>query len=157
MERAAICATSVAPVTSATRTYVQPPGAGTLRNASSGEYHTSIGEREQALSPRTVFTVLLLVGAVVPLGIAWHFGALGIPRNDDWSYALSAFRLADSGRFDGNGLPSMNLVGQLVLSRPTLWLFGHRFTALQIEVALLGFVGLLAVYDLGTRVLLPRR
>ena len=101
--------------------------------------------------------VLALVGGVLPIALARHFGAWGIPRNDDWSYILTAFRFADSGKLNGNGWASMNLVGQLVLSLPVLWLFGHRIAALQVEVATFGVVGLLAVFDLARQVLSPRR
>ncbi len=94
---------------------------------------------------------------MLPLALAQHFGALGIPRNDDWSFALSAFRFADHGRVSGNGWASMNLVGQLVLSAPVVWLFGHRITALQIEVAVLGVLGLVAVFDLSRRLVTPPR
>ena len=38
--------------------------------------------------------LLAFVGGVVPIAIASHFGVLGIPRNDDWSYLLTAFRFA---------------------------------------------------------------
>jgi len=102
-------------------------------------------------------STLALIGGVVPIAIASHFGALGIPRNDDWAYILSAFRLADSGRINGYGWAGMNLVGQLVLSAPVVWAFGHRIAALQIEVATFGVAGLVALFDLAKRVLSPRR
>jgi hypothetical protein len=91
----------------------------------------------------------VLVGGVVPIVVTWHFGALGIPRNDDWSYALAAFRLADSGELNGNNWVGVHLVGQLVLSLPIGWLFGDRIAALQIAVATIGVFGLIAVFDLG--------
>jgi len=31
----------------------------------------------------TVLLALVFVGGVIPIAFAWHFGALGIPRNDD--------------------------------------------------------------------------
>jgi hypothetical protein len=97
--------------------------------------------------------VLALLGGAVPIAVAAHFGALGIPRNDDWSYVLSAFRFADMGTLKGNGAAGKNLVGQLVLSLPVVWLFGHRIAALQVTVAALGVGGLVAVFDLAKRVL----
>jgi Dolichyl-phosphate-mannose-protein mannosyltransferase len=100
--------------------------------------------------------LLALVGGVVPIAIAWHFGALGIPRNDDWVYALAAFRFADTAKLNGYGSRA-NLVGQLVLSLPVVWLFGHRIAALHVEVAAFGVVGLLALFDLTKQVLSPRR
>ena len=80
--------------------------------------------------------------------IARHFGVFGIPRGDDVAYVLSAFRFADTGKIDGNNWPSMNLVGQLALSAPVVWAFGHRIAALQVEVAAFGVAGLFAVFDL---------
>ena len=100
---------------------------------------------------------IVIVGGVVPVLIARHFGAFGIPRGDDVAYALSAFRLADTGTINGNHWPSMNLVGQLVLSVPVVWLFGHRIAALQVEVAMLGVIGLWAVFDLAKQLVSPRR
>ncbi len=50
----------------------------------------------------------------------------------------------------------MNLVGQLVLL-PVVWLFGHRIAAMQVEVVVLGVVGLLSVFDLAKQLLSPRR
>ncbi|MFI5053952.1 MAG: hypothetical protein ACHQDE_06275, partial [Acidimicrobiia bacterium] len=64
---------------------------------------TVAGQERRPLSPWAALAVLALVGGVVPVALAGHFGALGIPRHDDWSYALAAFRFADRGRFNGNG------------------------------------------------------
>ena len=49
-----------------------------------------------------------------------------------------------AGAINGYGWAGMNLVGQLVLSLPVVWIFGDRIGALQVEVAMLGVVGLLA-------------
>ncbi len=101
--------------------------------------------------------MLAFVGGVVPLALAAHFDSWGIPRNDDWAYVLSAFRLADGGGLDGYGWPSMNLVGQLVAALPAVWIFGHRIAALQVEVAIFGVAGLVALFDLARQLLSPRR
>ncbi len=105
----------------------------------------------------SVVIILVAIGGVFPVALAWHFGALGIPRGDDWAYLLSAFRLADTGKVSGEGWASMNLVGQLALSSPFVWVFGHRIEALQLEVAAVGVVGLFAVFDLAKRLVSPRR
>lgn len=97
------------------------------------------------------------VGGVIPLVIAWRFGALGIPRNDDWSFLLASFRFADGGGIDGNDWALMNLVGQLVLALPFNVVFGNRIAPLQVLVAALGVAGLMAVYDLGLHWLTQRR
>jgi 4-amino-4-deoxy-L-arabinose transferase-like glycosyltransferase len=101
--------------------------------------------------------LIVVVGGLVPVAIAWHFGALGVPKNDDWSYALSAFRFAHSGALNGNNWAAMSLVGQLILAAPIVWVFGYSITALQLEVVILGVVGLLAIFDLAKHVISPKR
>ena len=118
---------------------------------------TPVERVHRTLPIGTVLVLLTLVGGVVPILTAWHFGALGIPRNDDWAYALAAFHFADSAKVNGNSWSGMNLVGQLVLSVPVVKLFGHRIAALQIEVAALGVLGLFATFDLAKQLLSPRR
>jgi hypothetical protein len=133
--------------------------AGTLENSgqpeSSGAEDASIARPDR--SWLGAFSLIVLVGAIAPVVIARHFGAFGIPRGDDVAYILSAFRFADAGKIDGNHWPSMNLVGQLVMSAPAVWLFGHRVAALQLEVVALSAAGLFAVFDLAKQLLSPRR
>ena len=90
-----------------------------------------------------------LVSLVIPILVARHYGALGIPRGDDWSYLQTLFRFADHGHLDGNHWVSMTLVGQVGASLPIVWLFGHNITAVQIGAAMMGFGGLLATLWLG--------
>lgn len=102
-----------------------------------------------------VVAVLVVVGSLLPLLVAAHFDALVVPRGDGWSYALSAFHFADTGHLRSDWA-LMNLVGQVVLAAPVILIFGHSVTALQVSVAVLGVIGLLAVFDLAASVL-PRR
>ena len=44
-----------------------------------------------------IIALLGLLGVVLPVLIASHYGAMGIPRSDDWSYLLTLFRWVDSG------------------------------------------------------------
>ena len=119
---------------------------------------TSLHPRERRVAPQLVALLLIvLVGGVVPVLIARHFGALGVPKDDDWSYTLSAFHFADSGKLNGNNWGAMSLVGQLVLAVPVVRLFGHSIVALQMEVVVMGVVGLLAVFDLAKRVISPNK
>ena len=97
--------------------------------------------------------LLVVLGVVVPLLIAHHFGALGIARGDDVAYLSSAFRFIDHGTIEGSNWAAMNLVGQLIAAAPVVAIAGHRITALQIETAVIGFVGLWAVFDLARQVL----
>ena len=119
---------------------------------------TSSPPRERRGGPQLVALLLIvLVGGVVPVVIARHFGALGAPTNDDWSYALSAFHFADSGKLNGNNWAAMSLVGQLVLALPVVRLFGHSIVALHVEVLIIGVVGLIAVFDLAKQVISPNK
>lgn len=97
--------------------------------------------------------VLGLVSFVLPLLTARQYGALGIPRGDDWSYLQTLFRWVDHGRLDGNHWVSMTLLGQLGAAVPIVWIFGRSITAVQCGVAFMGFAGLLATYWMSVRVI----
>lgn len=101
--------------------------------------------------------VILVIGGVLPIVIAWRFGALGIPRNDDWSYLIASFRFANGEGINGNNWALMNLVGQLVLALPINIASSNRVAPLQILVASLGVAGLFALYDLATHWLTKQR
>ncbi len=96
---------------------------------------------------------LLGIGVVVPLLVTARAGALGIPRSDDWSYLVTLFRWSDTGVLAFNHWVSMTLVGQLVLARPLVTLFGSSIWAVQVASAVLGGVGLLALVLLGRETL----
>lgn len=100
---------------------------------------------------------LLVVGALIPLVVASHAGALDIPRSDDWSYLLTLFRWVDHGRLGFNNWVSMTLIGQLVLTVPIVAIFGQSIEAVHIFSALLGAVGLGALVVIGTMILPARR
>lgn len=105
-------------------------------------------------SDRLGLIALVLIGVVglaLPLLAAHSYGALGIPRGDDWSYLETLFRFAHHGTLDGNSWVSMTLVGQLVVAVPVVRIFGNSITAVQITVALAGFGGLLVIMALGRR------
>ncbi|MFM8972973.1 MAG: hypothetical protein ACKOOG_10115, partial [Actinomycetota bacterium] len=87
---------------------------------------------------------LLVLGAVLPLLIAWRSGALPIPRSDDWSYLTTLFRWTEGGGLDFNRWVSMTLVGQLVIAAPVALAAPGSIAAVRVEVALLGLGGLLA-------------
>jgi hypothetical protein len=95
---------------------------------------------------RTVGAVAAVAaaGLVLPLAVARAYGALGIVRNDDWSYLLTLFNWVDHGRLDFNNWVSMTLLTQLVLAAP-IAAFGHKIAWIQLETALLGFAGLCMV------------
>lgn len=95
------------------------------------------------------FTLVAVVGAVIPLVAAHHYGALGIPRGDDWSYLRTLFRWHETGRLNFNHWVSMTLLGQLVLAWPIVAIAGHHITPVQVLTALLGLGGLGAVLSMG--------
>ncbi len=99
---------------------------------------------------------LLVAGFVVPVVIAANAGALGIPRSDDWSYLVTLFRWSDQGTLNFNHWVSMTLIGQLVLARPVVAIFGNSIRAVQVFSAVIGLGGLGALVVLGYEVL-PRR
>jgi hypothetical protein len=83
--------------------------------------------------------LLFVVSVVVPVALARAGGALGIVRNDDWSYLLTLFHWVDDGRLDFNNWVSMTLLAQLVFAAPIVVVFGHAITIIQIQTALFGF------------------
>ena len=99
------------------------------------------------------FILLAITGVIVPALIAAHFGAMSIPSNDDWSYILSSYQLADSGTLNSFGWVTINLVGQLSAAVPVIWIFGHHIAPLRFETLTIGFLALLATFDLGQRLL----
>ena len=107
---------------------------------------------------RSLLGVLLLggLGLGVPLIIASHYGAFGIPRGDDWSYLVTLFRWVDSGRLSFNHWVSMTLVGQLVLAAPVAVLRHRDIAAVQTLTAVLGFLGLVVVAATPVRIGLTR-
>ena len=96
-----------------------------------------------------IVLILAVVAVVVPLVIAARGDAFGIPRSDDWSYLLTLFRFADTGRISFNNWVSMTLIGQVVLSAPVALAFGRSIRAVQVLTALVGLGGLLTVVGLG--------
>lgn len=71
---------------------------------------------------------------------AYLLGALGIARNDDWSFLENAFRFQETGIFAVGGWVQMNLIGQLIVAAPLVSFFGDSITALQ--VLGVGFTGI---------------
>lgn len=102
-------------------------------------------------APLVTLAVLALVGTLLPLVIARHYGALGAARGDDWSYLVTLFRWVDTGRMEFNDWVSMSLLGQLLLAAPIAAVWGHATAIVQTETAIVGFVGLVAVVALARR------
>ena len=98
---------------------------------------------------RSEVAAALVVSVVVAAGwfaLASSFGAVGIARNDDWSFLENAFRFADTGVFAVGGWVQMMLIGQLLLASPVIAVFGLSVAVLQGLVALLAALALLSGY-----------
>jgi hypothetical protein len=104
-----------------------------------------VTEPQRRVATVAAYLALFLVAVVVPCVIASHYGALNIPRSDDWSYLLSLFRWLDEGHIGFNNWVSMTLVGQLVITAPVAWLSGNSIAAVHVFTAVLGFAGLVAL------------
>ena len=95
---------------------------------------------------------LLHAGAAATLIVAAWFGlasangAVGIARNDDWSYLQNAFQLAETGELTVSGWVQMTLIGQVVIAAPVVAIFGPSITALQVLVGALAVVALVSAY-----------
>jgi hypothetical protein len=99
---------------------------------------------------------LTVLSIGLPLLIAWAGGALGIPRNDDFSYEGILFHWSRTGSLRFDNWPAMTLVGQLVIARPIVELVGARVTALQVLTSVVGALGACATYLLLCRVTMRR-
>ena len=99
---------------------------------------------------------LIVVGFVIPLAVASHYGALGIPRSDDWSYLVTLFRWVHDGRLSFNGWVSMTLIGQLVMAAPIAAVTGWSVWAIQVWSSVIGLGGLFALLALGRQTLRTR-
>jgi hypothetical protein len=86
-----------------------------------------------------------LLAVALPVALARHYGALGIPRSDDWSYLVTLFRLDGSGTLSFNHWVSMSLVGQLVPAWAVVGVMGRDVGALQVLTAVEGLAGLVFV------------
>ena len=101
------------------------------------------------------FTAVALLSVALPLVIIWHFGALGIPRNDDWAFTRILFSWTSTGHLRLLDWNTQTLVGQLAIAMPVVKVFGTSIGALQAGVAVLGGAGCWCLYALLRR-LLPR-
>lgn len=87
-------------------------------------------------APAVLVASVVFVAALV-LDAKWR-GALGIARNDDWSYLRTAFDFGTHGDFRLNGWSVALLFGQVVLAAPLVIAFGRSIVALQLMVAAMG-------------------
>lgn len=98
---------------------------------------------------RSEVVVALVVSLAIAAGwfaLTYFFGAIGIARNDDWSFLENAFRFADTGVLAVGGWVQMMLIGQLILASPVIAVFGPSVVTLQGFVSLLSALALLSGY-----------
>jgi hypothetical protein len=111
--------------------------------------------RSRGLEALWIIALLGLLGVVLPIVISAHYGAMGIPRSDDWSYLLTLFRWVDTGKLSFNGWVSMTLVGQIAMATPIVAIAGRSITTIQVFTAMVGLVGLLGVVFIGRQAVRP--
>jgi hypothetical protein len=111
--------------------------------------------RSRALEVLKIVALLAGLGVLLPVLVSSHYGAMGIPRSDDWSYLLTLFRWVDSGTLSFNGWVSMTLVGQIAIAAPLAAIAGHSITTIQLFTATIGLVGLLGVVFIGRQTVRP--
>jgi 4-amino-4-deoxy-L-arabinose transferase-like glycosyltransferase len=99
--------------------------------------------------------VAVVVVVVFIIDAAWR-GALGIARNDDWSYLRTAFVFGQTGHFVLDGWAGGMLVGQVVIAAPVVAVAGRSITGLQLLTAAEATVSLVVWYALLRRLLPPR-
>ncbi len=106
-----------------------------------------LGRRDLA-----VLVVLLLLGVAAPLAMAAAAGAIGVPSNDEWVYALGADSLYRTGTIT---MPShtASAVGQIVLAQPLLWLSGGASWAHSAFGLVMAAIGIVAAYLLARQYL----
>lgn len=93
---------------------------------------------------RWLAAIACLAVAGLHLAVAARFGALGVSRNDDWTYYRVAFASYADGGFSPDPFTSTMLVGLIALARPVMAVFGATMAPLQIMVAVIGALGLWA-------------
>lgn len=110
--------------------------------------------RTDSVSTAAIATVAIAAVALSGL-IAGLRGALGIPRNDDWTYYVTTFRTATGGVFEPDQWTTTFLFGQTTLARPVVAVVGDARLSLQLLVMVLAAVTLMSI-GLTVRGFLPR-
>ena len=106
--------------------------AGAPPNVALDERVSTVGQAgREARFDCAVLVGLALLSIALPLLVAWSGGALGIPRNDDFSYEGILFHWVRTGSLRFDNWPAMTLVGQLAIARPVVELLGARVTAFR--------------------------
>jgi hypothetical protein len=130
---------------------------GTTHTATRDERALTIAQAGRSKRADAAVLVALTVLSIgLPLVVAWAGGALGIPRNDDFSYEGILFHWSRTGTLRFDNWPAMTLVGQLAMARPLVEIVGPRVTALQLLTTFVGAVGICATYLLLRRVTMRR-
>ncbi len=126
-----------------------------------GDPATGVATAEATQGPSRAFDaiwiigLLAIIGVAIPIAVASRYGALGIPRSDDWSYLLTMYRWLEDGKLTFNGWVSMTLIGQVLIAAPIAAVAGRNITLIQISTALIGLVGLLGVVWIGRQIVRP--
>ncbi|TWE12031.1 glycosyltransferase family 39 protein [Rudaeicoccus suwonensis] len=107
---------------------------------------TTAHEVRQARRHTAAIATVAVAAVALSGAIAGLRGALGIPRNDDWTYYVTTFRTARSGGlFAPDQWTTTFLLGQTTLARPVVAVVGDSRLALQLLVMVLAVVTLTAI------------
>jgi hypothetical protein len=113
----------------------------TPRTATSGSWFVRLGG----------FVCLAIVAVAIPVGLAARYGALDIPRSDDWSYLLTLFRWVDGGELGFNHWAAPPLIAQLALAAPVALVSPDSIAAVHVLSAFAGLAALCATVAFGRR------
>ena len=89
------------------------------------------------------------LATLVALVVVWPIS--GLSFNDDWSFAFTAKRLAETGHVLYNGWSSPSVIGQSYYALPWVRLFGFSFNVLRLSTAPLAIASVVLTYVLARR------
>lgn len=100
--------------------------------------------------------VVAVTAFAYPLAMAAQAGALGLPRNDDWTYIQSTIRSAETHRLVLPDFIQAMTVGQTVMALGVMALAGRSIVVFDVLGSMLGAVAIVSSFVLIRRVI-PQR
>lgn len=89
-----------------------------------------------------LLSLIWLVGICL-VGVGGDF-----PLNDDWAYAHNVYHLSEHNTIKFSDWPAMTLLAQMYWGALFTKLFGFSFVVLRISSLVIGWIGILALYQL---------
>ena len=124
----------------------QPPGGNLVRMKPNVPTGSARSESTPYAALAPALLIVLLWGLAVLIVRPWG----GFMINDDWSYVRSLEALRDQGQLISTGWHGggLALISHLLWGGLFAWLFGFSMNTLRMAVAVMGLLGVLAVYYL---------